>query len=316
MKKWKTLAKRILVLALTAAMMVNTVDLAVLEVSAETESAEMTAEGEQALEETVSDNDAAENVNEPEQLTLEREPGIVLLANAATMETRNNVPYVYRSYDEATGTVIERTEVCEAAYVLNQTYVDSASESGKLELDGHETPTWLVEGTVTISGIFEIRGSVTLILADGATLQVNGDKTLLANGAKLTIYGQTNGTGKFCGKSINNTNNFEREGNLEINGGCIEMKNDRCVAIGADQGRANVVINGGTVYAESSNGAAIGGSPSIYDTAHCFGSVAIHGGNVTAVSTDISAAAIGSQFLYGQCIDHRRYGDGDTELFR
>ena len=296
MKKWKTLAKRILVLALTAAMMVNTVDLAVLEVSAETESAEMTAEGEQALEETVSDNDAAENVNEPEQLTLEREPGIVLLANAATMATRGNVPYVYRSYDEATGTVIERTEVCEAAYVLDQAYVNSASESGKLELNGHETPTCLVEGTVTIPGIFEIRGSVTLILADGATLQVDGDKTLLANGAKLTIYGQTNGTGKFCGKSINNTNNFEREGNLEINGGCIEMKNDSCVAIGADQGRANVVINGGTIYAESSKGAAIGGWPSLHDSAHCFGSVAIHGGNVTAVSTDISAAAIGSQW--------------------
>ena len=294
MKKWKTLAKRILVLALTAAMMVNTVDLAVLEVSAETESAEMTAEGEQALEETVSDNDAAENVNEPEQLTLEREPGIVLLANAATMETRGNVPYVYRSYDEATGTVIERTEVCGAAYVLDQTYVDSASESGKLELNGHETPTWLVEGTVTIPGRFEIRGSVTLILADGATLQVDGDETLLANGAKLTIYGQTNGTGKFLGKSINNTNNFGYEGNLEINGGCIEMKNDSCVAIGADQGRANVVINGGTVSAESSKGAAIGGWPSLYDSAHCFGSVAIHGGNVTAVSTDTSAAAIGS----------------------
>ena len=49
------------------------------------------------------------------------------------------------------------------------------------------------------------------------------------------------------------------------------MKNDSCVAIGADQGRANVVINGGTVYAESSNGAAIGGRPSTYDSAHCFG---------------------------------------------
>lgn len=299
MKKWKTLVKRILVLALTAAMMINTVDLTVLEVSAETESAEMAAEGEQALEETVSDNDAAENVNEPEQLTLEGEPGIALLADTATMTTKADVPYVYRSYDEETGKVTEQNAICGTAYVLSQNYVNdsvNANVNGYFELRGNDTPVCVVEGSVTIPGRFDIYRSVTLILADGATLQVDGDETLLANGAKLTIYGQTNGTGKFLGKSINNTNNFAYEGNLEINGGYIEMKNDSCVAIGADQGRANIVINGGTVYAESSNGAAIGGSPSTYDTAHCFGSVAIHGGNVTAVSTDSSAAAIGSQW--------------------
>ena len=297
MKKWKTLVKRILVLALTAAMMINTVDLTVLEVSAETESAEMTAEGEQALEETVSDNDAAENVNEPEQLTLEGEPGIALLADTATMTTKADVPYVYRSYDEETGKVTEQNAICGTAYVLSQNYVNdsvNANVNGYFELRGNDTPVCVVEGSVTIPGRFDIYRSVTLILADGATLQVDGDETLLANGAKLTIYGQTNGTGKFLGKSINNTNNFGYEGNLEINGGCIEMKNASCVAIGADQGRANIVINGGTVYAESSNGAAIGGRPSTYDTAHCFGSVAIHGGDVTAVSTDSSAAAIGS----------------------
>lgn len=299
MKKWKTLVKRILVLALTAAMMINTVDLTVLEVSAETESAEMAAEGEQALEETVSDNDAAENVNEPEQLTLEGEPGIALLADTATMTTKADVPYVYRSYDEETGKVTEQNAICGTAYVLSQNYVNdsvNANVNGYFELRGNDTPVCVVEGSVTIPGRFDIYRSVTLILADGATLQVDGDETLLGNSAKLTIYGQTNGTGKFIGKSINNTNNFAYEGNLEINGGYIEMKNDSCVAIGADQGRANIVINGGTVYAESSNGAAIGGSPSTYDTAHCFGSVAIHGGNVTAVSTDSSAAAIGSQW--------------------
>lgn len=297
MKKWKTLVKRILVLALTAAMMINTVDLTVLEVSAETESAEMAAEGEQALKETVSGNDAAENVNEPEQLTLEGEPGIALLADTATMTTKADVPYVYRSYDEETGKVTEQNAICGTAYVLSQNYVNdsvNANVYGYFELRGNDTPVCVVEGSVTIPGRFDIYRSVTLILADGATLQVDGDETLLANGATLTIYGQTNGTGKFIGKSINNTNNFAYEGNLEINGGHIEMKNDSCVAIGADQGRANIVINGGTVYAESSNGAAIGGRPSAYDTAHCFGSVAIHGGNVTAVSTDSSAAAIGS----------------------
>ena len=259
----------------------------------------MAAEGEQALEETVSDNDAAENVNEPEQLTLEGEPGIALLADTATMTTKADVPYVYRSYDEETGKVTEQNAICGTAYVLSQNYVNdsvNANVNGYFELRGNDTPTCLVEGSVTIPGRFDIYRSVTLILADGATLQVDGDETLLGNSAKLTIYGQTNGTGKFIGKSINNTNNFAYEGNLEINGGYIEMKNDSCVAIGADQGRANIVINGGTVYAESSNGAAIGGSPSTYDTAHCFGSVAIHGGNVTAVSTDSSAAAIGSQW--------------------
>ena len=299
MKKCKTLAKRILVLALTAAMMINTVDLAVLEVSAETESAEMTAEAEQALEETVSGNDVAESVAASEQLTMEGEPGIALLADTATMTTKADVPYVYRSYDEETGKVTEQNAICGTAYVLSQNYVNdsvNANVNGYFELRGNDTPVCVVEGSVTIPGRFDIYRSVTLILADGATLQVDGDETLLANGAKLTIYGQTNGTGKFLGKSINNTNNFAYEGNLEINGGYIEMKNDSCVAIGADQGRANIVINGGTVYAESSNGAAIGGSPSTYDTAHCFGSVAIHGGNVTAVSTDSSAAAIGSQW--------------------
>ena len=297
MKKWKTLVKRILVLALTAAMMINTVDLTVLEVSAETESAEMAAEGEQALKETVSGNDAAENVNEPEQLTLEGEPGIALLADTATMTTKADVPYVYRSYDEETGKVTEQNAICGTAYVLSQNYVNdsvNANVNGYFELRGNDTPVCVVEGSVTIPGRFDIYRSVTLILADGATLQVDGDETLLANGAKLTIYGQTNGTGKFLGKSINNTNNFGYEGNLEINGGCIEMKNASCVAIGADQGRANIVINGGTVYAESSNGAAIGGWPYSQDSAHCFGSVAIHGGDVTAVSTDTSAAAIGS----------------------
>ena len=349
MKKWKSLAKRFSVLTLTAALLVNTVDLTALEVSAfETRTAETMQSGEKQITvtdfapleegtveqqlpvgaaeseitfpdsltvtveytsaETVSANDAgeaspAENTvsgNGAETLLQngDGEPGIMLLASVEPT-TKDNVPFVNRSYDETAGKVTQSAGTC-TARVLNQAYADAAAEGMYLSIgSSKETQWWVVVGEVTLSDIYrlQISGDVRLVLEDSAKLTVEGTETELVNGAKLTIYGQTNDTGEFIGKSINHTSGFERSASLEINGGTVKMISDQYTAIGAEGGCANVVINGGTVYAESANGAAIGGLSRADLKLLDFGSVTIHGGNVTAVSTDTLAAAIGSGMI-------------------
>ena len=87
--------------------------------------------------------------------------------------------------------------------------------------------TWyVVAGTVTISSRITCKGSVNLILGDGATLTSVKGITVSGDGNSLTIYGQSDGTGKLTVKAPDYSAAIGGEdngagGNITINGGTI-----------------------------------------------------------------------------------------------
>ena len=183
------------------------------------------------------------------------------------------------------------TELADDWYVLN-TSVDYGEENG-----------------ITISG------DVKLILADGATLTVEGDYTragiYVPVGSSLTIYAQTEGTGAIVatggdyGAGIGgNMGEIESEpdegtcGAVVIYGGVIEATGGNGgagIGGGSYSNGGTVTINDGTVVAIGVGGGAGIGGGSFGDG----GDVAINGGTVTAVggvntySTDYHGAGIG-----------------------
>ena len=176
------------------------------------------------------------------------------------------------------------------------------------------TTTWsngwyVVTGTVTLDDRVEVSDSVNLILADGAELNATKGIGVTA-GNSLTIYGQSEGTGKltagayqvYNSAAIGGTDdkgqnrNLCAHGDITINGGDI-------TATGASAGiggggsatgtSGTITINGGTVKATGgSDAAGIGGG---YANTTNGGAIIINGGTVTATGGS-KAAGIGAGY--------------------
>ena len=128
---------------------------------------------------------------------------------------------------------------------------------------------YVVNDTVTIGSRVAVSGEVHLILADGASLTVNGGINV-AKDNSFSVYAQSD---------------KENMGALTANG-----NNGGAGIGGGDSGSGgNITINGGNVTATGGQYAAgIGGG---YDASG--GTVTIHGGSVTATG-GLSASGIGS----------------------
>ncbi len=151
------------------------------------------------------------------------------------------------------------------------------------------TTTWTsgwyyISSDVTISSRVTVRGTVNLILGDGATLKAS-DGIAVVSGDSLTIWGQTNGTGRLEATSV-----YNRRAGIGGNG------------MDETQAAGTITINGGVIYASSTEyGAAIGGGGNKDYTNRYGGSggtITINGGNVTAVAGD-SGAGIGGGWNQG-----------------
>ena len=200
--------------------------------------------------------------------------------------------------------VIQRT-------VVPVTFINAAGASittNCVELNT-EITTWdeewyVATGTLNYgTGGIKVQGDVNLVLADSATLTVQGayDKAgvRVSSGNSLTIYGQNEGTGVLNATGNNNGAGIGGEknencGTVTINGGTIIAAGGSGYVYGAGIGGGyygnggTVIINGGTVTATGAHyGAGIGGG---YDGDG--GTVTINGGNVTA-SSSYSGAGIG-----------------------
>ncbi|MBP5605857.1 MAG: hypothetical protein J6X60_10000, partial [Ruminiclostridium sp.] len=132
--------------------------------------------------------------------------------------------------------------------------------------------TSVVADDVTINGKVTLKGDTNLILCDGASLTIGGDgfDTLCIRGNyTLSIYGQTNQTGKLTATT---TSNAVVTKNLNIYGGDITVAGNNGFAI-----NDYTNIYGGTVNAAASysGGIAIRGGLGL----------TIIGGNVTAANT-------------------------------
>lgn len=139
---------------------------------------------------------------------------------------------------------------------------------------------WLVaEGDVTIDGRVAVAGDVSLILADGAMLVVDGGIDVPA-GAGFTIYAQSDG---------------DNQGILEAYG--EEFSGEGSAGIGGNEEDVNfgdIVICGGLIYAEGgSRAAGIGGGGLYLNDDVVDGAVSIVDSDVYALGGQY-AAGIGS----------------------
>ena len=134
---------------------------------------------------------------------------------------------------------------------------------------------YVVSGEVTISSRVAVSGDVHLILEDGCTLTADAGIQVHDTNA-LTIYGQTEGTGKLIA-------NVTVAGNAAIGGNYY-------VTAGISGG--NITIHGGTIEATSTNGAGIGGGYG--STGGSGGNITINGGTVTATGNQMGAGIGGS----------------------
>ena len=152
---------------------------------------------------------------------------------------------------------------------------------------------YLVNEDVTISGRIEVKGTVNLVLCDGATL--HAPKGIhVPEGNRLIIWGQEEDTGNLVidglGVDSNNRNNAgiggnnrESSGEVTIHGGTVSVRSYDGAGIGGgfSGSGGKVTITGGTVSVQGQNAAGIGGGWN-----GSGGTVEIGGGTVTALSYD------------------------------
>jgi|GEM_PF-5247125 len=174
---------------------------------------------------------------------------------------------------------------------------------------------YIISGDVTINETVFVTGNVSLILADGCTLIVNGTVNLgiaginVPAGSSLTIYGQAGGTGVLnatghVGAGIGG-NYSESSGSIIINGGIVNAtggtesaEGGAGIGGGYSGNNGSIVINGGIINATGGieGGAGIGGGASG------------NGGTVTIKSGTVNATG-----SYGGAgIGGGDYGNGGT----
>ena len=163
---------------------------------------------------------------------------VLNLANAQnavvslTATWRVNIPYL-----DADGT--ER---------LCTDYTVIANATGEVAYGAIGATAWyVVTNAVTISGRLGFRGTVHLILCDGATLAVTNANGRAIGVGDLTIYGQTNGTGTV---TANGSCGIDVGYAVTINGGTVTANG---IQYGIFANNA-VTINGGTVTANGDYG--------------------------------------------------------------
>lgn len=174
--------------------------------------------------------------------------------------------------DAVTYLYMGELKICESATLV------TAEDTVWGANDGAEH--WLVaEGDVTIDGRVAVAGDVSLILADGAMLVVDGGIDVPA-GAGFTIYAQSDG---------------DNQGILEAYG--EEFSGEGSAGIGGNEEDVNfgdIVICGGLIYAEGgSRAAGIGGGGLYLNDDVVDGAVSIVDGDVYALGGQY-AAGIGS----------------------
>ncbi|MBR2743587.1 MAG: hypothetical protein IKD89_08365, partial [Clostridia bacterium] len=149
---------------------------------------------------------------------------------------------------------------------------------------------WYAAGDVSVSARIKVTGDVNIILLDYSEFDALGG-IYVAEGARLTIWGQSEGTG--AGKltvpdpgelkaGIGGNDYNDKEGNsgdITINGGILDVTGGYKTAGigGGNHGSGNITINGGRVTAKGGTfGAGIGGG-------NCgSGSITVTGGYVEA----------------------------------
>ena len=145
-------------------------------------------------------------------------------------------------------------------------------------LSGYENSlnegTYLVESDINVDHQIDLDGNVTIILGDGAKMNISDNPIYGGYSAMLTIYGQTQHGGEMI-FSCNNSNIYclEVGGGITINSGTFYVRTEYSDCQGIHT-NGDLTINGGTIDISVTDAAIYAG-----------GTVRINGGQVTAIST-------------------------------
>ena len=170
---------------------------------------------------------------------------------------------------------------------------------------------YVVRGSVENANRIEVKGTVNLILCDGAELNATkGIKAQWGQSANLTIWQQEDGTGMLSATATDSGyagiggNSGYTSGDITINGGVITAtgaKNGAGIGSGNKQPTRPITINGGQVTATGGSGAAgIGGGR------QGVGRVYIYGGEVNATGGSNGAgigAGASSSYVSGKKLE-------------
>lgn len=253
----------------------------------EVSAAEVTEEstGEAAEKPTVETTVETTQVSADEATeAAEKLPGVSAKADPQTQAYQGNATWT-GSYLNRTDGVTWTTETASDVHVITSS--DTTWSSG----------WYVVTGDVSITGnngkgAVIVNGDVKLILADGASLTVDGGINV-SSGNTLTIYAQSTGDnmGKLTSSATSRAgigaNWDSTAGTMVFNGGRLSFTG----ANGINTGNGVLIVNGGVVDAVSNgNGdAAIGGE----GWNNGAGSITINGGTVTATATAEDLYGIG-----------------------
>ncbi len=212
-------------------------------------------------------------------------------------------------------------------------YTVLTNAAGGVEYGRDNAENWyVVTNAVTIEGVLLLRNHSHLILCDGATLAVtNTNDTAIFTSGNITIYCQTNGTGRLDangrhgivtslqGSVTINGGTVTAEGSIEgiyanssvtINGGTVTANATATSGTGINVGGGDVTINGGTVTANGGyygiyvGGGSVtinGGTVNVTGDNNIYvrGDVTINGGTVTAAGQNVIYSSIGSITVNG-----------------
>ena len=226
---------------------------------------------------------------------------ILTLCGTTTAQAQTSYDYFYRSWDATNKVVNTEIRTCNSYIAINGS---DTSDSGWLPL---YNGWYVVTGNSNYKTLNVLGDDVHLIIPDGVTLTVTGGVKLESDDKtshKLTIYGQTNNSGK-----LTVTNDYSGAagigggegascGTLEIHGGTINATGgEKGAGIGGGSGQGfygQLTIYGGDVTAHGGLfGAGIGSGDE--NSAAMAGFITIYGGKVVAYGGKY-AAAIGGGY--------------------
>ncbi len=233
-------------------------------------------------------------------------PGKSLMVFAA-----DAVPY--QAWDESSGTVKAATPCMDYETISDQNAWGTAGQE-----------TWYVlKEDKTYSSRITVKGTVNLILCDGATLTAGGGIAVTA-GNTLNIYGQSGGTGALVATGGNENAGIGgngANGTVNIHGGTVTATGGKYAAGigGGRKGNCGIIcIYGGSINATGASGIGTG-----CDCSSDAGSkVIIYGGEITATGrteprtsyfVELGAAGIG----HGGCdkYDIVKYPGPEVEVY-
>ncbi|MBR0483592.1 MAG: starch-binding protein, partial [Oscillospiraceae bacterium] len=204
------------------------------------ESESESTESNSELTETESESEpSSENASEPTETPSESE---------SESTESNSEPTETESESEPAQSLVSVTYLDENG--TEQTVDAIPLESGSESYTYLEAGWYVVNSNITYQEVLQLNGDVKLILADNCTMTMTDNAQIYGNRHNLTIYGQTNGTGKLESDISSTCINIVKD--YAQYGGIVDLKSKNSWAFNATgDNSGTLTLAGGTLNATS-----------------------------------------------------------------